>query len=132
MLLLNYLILSIISFLVSGVLFIPFINLLYKLKFQNPENSSKDILGRPTLFNKLRGHKVGTPSGGGILMILVSLSLISIYCLLMFSYISWTVLILLITLGLFGFIGLVDDLYKSFRLRNKNGLFLRVRYKLAI
>ena len=128
----EYLILIILSFLLSGVLFIPFINLLYKLKFQNPENLSKDILGRTSLFNKLRGHKVGTPSGGGILIISVSLLLISAFCLLKSSYINWTVLILLITLGLFGMLGLIDDLQKFFRMRNKNGSFLRVRYKLAI
>ncbi|MFH1565665.1 MAG: hypothetical protein ABIB98_00485 [bacterium] len=129
---LNYLILTIVSFLISGILFIPFINLLYKLKFQDSENSSKDLLGRISLFNKLRGHKVGTPSGGGILIILVSLILITFYFLFTYSYINWTALILIITLGLFGLLGFLDDIQKFFRVRNKNGSFLRVRYKLLI
>jgi len=128
----KYLMLSIVSFLLSGSLFIPFINLLYKLKFQNPKNSSRDILGRVTLFNKLQGHKVGTPTGGGILIIVVSALLMVGYCLLLFSFINWTVLVILITLLLFGLLGLIDDLQKFFRPREKEIVAFRVRYKLSI
>jgi len=124
--------LSIVSFLLSGSLFIPFINLLYKLKFQNPKNSSRDILGRVTLFNKLQGHKVGTPTGGGILIIVVSALLMVGYCLLLFSFINWTVLVILITLLLFGLLGLIDDLQKFFRPNEKEIAAFRVRYKLSL
>jgi len=105
---------------------------LYKLKFQNPENLSKDILGRKTLFNKLRGHKVGTPVGGGILIIAVTLFLVFIHSFLLSSHISWTIIILLTTLFSFAVLGFIDDIQKFIRIRNKNGSFLRVRYKLAI
>ena len=128
----NYLILSAISFLLSGVLFIPFISLLYKLKFQNPKNSSRDFLGRVSLFNKLQGHKVGTPTGGGILIITVSALLMTGYCLLIFSFVNWTVLVILITLLLFGLLGLIDDLQKFFRPNEKEIAAFRVRYKLSL
>ena len=128
----NHLLLSLFSFILSGVLFIPFINLLYKLKFQNPKNSSKDILGRVTLFNKLQGHKVGTPTGGGILIIVVSALLMAGYCLLILSSVNWTVLVIIITLLLFGLLGLIDDLQKFFRPHEKEIVAFRVRYKLSI
>jgi len=123
--------LAVISFVLSGALFIPFIGLLYKLKFQNPESLSRDILGRKTLFNKLRGHKVGTPIGGGILIIAVSFVLTLVYTVLL-SSIDWEIFVLIITLLLFGAIGLIDDLQKFLRLRNGNGSFLRVRHKLMM
>ena len=128
----NHLLLSLISFILSGVLFIPFINLLYKLKFQNPKNSSRDFLGRVSLFNKLQGHKVGTPTGGGILIITVSALLMTGYCLLIFSFVNWTVLVILITLQLFGLLGLIDDLQKFFRPNEKEIAAFRVRYKLSL
>jgi len=127
----NYLLLTIISFLFSGVLFVPFIGLLYKLKFQNPANLSRDILGRKTLFNKLQGHKVGTPIGGGILIIAVSALLTPLYFLLVSVPISTTSLILLLTLILFGALGLLDDLKKLFKPKD-SAFSLRMRHKLAI
>lgn len=128
----EYLILIILSFLLSGVLFVPFINLLYKLKFQNPKNLSLDFLGRITLFNKLHGHKVGTPTGGGILIILI----VGFYTLAyQFTYaraVSSTTMIILVALGLFGVLGLFDDIQKFFKFERSGVFSLRVRHKFLI
>jgi len=55
---------ALLSFLFSFVLEVPFINLLYKIKFRDSEKLSVDFMGQPTLFNQLHGHNAGTPTGG--------------------------------------------------------------------
>src|SRR3990170_7194712 len=61
--------LVIFSFLLTAVLIVPFIDLLYKLKFTRPKEAPKK--GKIPLFDKLHDIKAGTPVGGGILLILV-------------------------------------------------------------
>ena len=112
----EYLILAILSFLLSGVLFVPFINLLYKLKFQNPKNLSVDFLGRMTIFNKLHGHKVGTPTGGGILIILIITIFTLGYNIIYRTSLNWSVITTLLSLVFFGILGFIDDTQKFFRL----------------
>jgi len=64
--------LIIFSFSISSILVIPFIDLLYKLKFTRKKEAPKT--GKVPLFDKLHDIKAGTPVGGGILIIvLVSL-----------------------------------------------------------
>src|SRR3990172_10653362 len=56
------------------LLAVPFINLLYKLKFQRQREAQRDIFGAVTsIVNRLHGWKVGTPNAGGILVILVAI-----------------------------------------------------------
>ena len=57
------------SFLITGVLVIPFIDLLYKIKFTRRTEAPKD--GKVPLFDKLHDKKAGTPVGGGVLIIAV-------------------------------------------------------------
>ncbi|MCL2110348.1 hypothetical protein FWH30_02085, partial [Microgenomates group bacterium] len=60
------------SFFITGTFIIPFINLLYKLKFQRVRQKTVDPLGAATpIFDKFNQHKAGTPIGGGVLIILL-------------------------------------------------------------
>lgn len=122
----------ILSSLFTGALIIPFINLLYKLKFRNPTYKSEDFLGRKTPFAKLHGWKVGTPTGGGILII-ISTFLFSLvfYFVTKFS-INWTAIILFFTLFSFGFLGFYDDIQKFFNLERTGIWGFRFRYKFVI
>lgn len=58
------------SFLISSITIVPFINLLYKLKFLRKKEAPKK--GKIPLFDKLHDKKAGTPVGGGFLIILMT------------------------------------------------------------
>lgn len=115
----------------TGALMVPFINFLYKLKFQNPKYESKDFLGRESIFNDLHGWKMGTPTGGGILVIISSLLFSVLFYAVTEFNLNWTSIILFTTLILFGLLGLYDDVSKFFKL---NGGFwgLRFRHKFTV
>ncbi|MFH1895878.1 MAG: phospho-N-acetylmuramoyl-pentapeptide-transferase [bacterium] len=118
----------------TAFLTVPFINLLYKLKFKNPKAISEDMYGKKTIFNKLHGQKVGTPTGGGILII-GSAFLFSIvfYSLTRFAF-NWTAAVLFLTMFLFGVLGFYDDYKKFFGKGKDKGVFwgLRFKHKLII
>jgi len=65
--------LIIFSFTITGVLIVPFINLLYKLKLQRRKEAPRS--GKIPLFDKLHDKKAGTPVGGGILIVALVLIL---------------------------------------------------------
>src|SRR3972149_9732434 len=66
----TYLFIVFISFIFNFVLIIPFINFLYKKKFQRAKQHTKDAFNKPTpIFDKFHQHKKGTPVGGGILLL---------------------------------------------------------------
>lgn len=67
--------LLIFSFLISGLLVVPFINLLYRLKLTRLKEAPKK--GKVPLFDKLHDIKAGTPIGGGILVIAIVSALFS-------------------------------------------------------
>lgn len=95
----------------TSALIVPFINLLYTLRFRQKHVHSISAKGQRALHQ----WKVGTPIGGGILVI-ISLVLFSTLFYLITSYeINWTTIILLLTLFLFGLLGLYDDLRKFFK-----------------
>ncbi|PIY79717.1 MAG: hypothetical protein COY81_01220, partial [Candidatus Pacebacteria bacterium CG_4_10_14_0_8_um_filter_43_12] len=58
------------SFLLTSVAIVPFINLLYFLKFQRLQQQSRDVFGSLTpVFNLFHRKKAGVPVGGGLLII---------------------------------------------------------------
>lgn len=61
--------LIIFSFSITAALVVPFIDLLYKLKFVRKKEAPKT--GKVPLFDKLHDIKAGTPTGGGILLITI-------------------------------------------------------------
>jgi phospho-N-acetylmuramoyl-pentapeptide-transferase len=122
------------SFTTTFVLAVPFINLLYKLKFQRQrESGQKNIFGEVTsIVNRLHNWKVGTPNAGGILIILVSIFFSAIFYGLTKFEINWTANILYFTMLSFGTLGLYDDARKFFGYKQSGVWGLRIRYKFAL
>src|SRR3989344_5691995 len=133
----------IISFLVNSLSIIPFINLLYKLKFKRQFQVTRDALNRPTpIFDLYHRNKKGIPIGGGFLLILTT----TVIFLLMFPvmYFFWIpitsiypdivieIKILLFTFISFGLIGLYDDIKKIFFGKKDKFFGLKLRYKLIL
>lgn len=121
------------SFIFTGILAIPFLNLLYKLKFQRQDEREKDIFGKDKpIFWRLHGWKKGMPTGGGILII-TSVLLLSIlfYTVTSFDY-NNTSGILFLTLTSFGILGFYDDIQKIFGWKKTGFWGLQVRYKLLL
>ena len=130
------------SFILTGVCIVPFINLLYALKFQRRNNTTQDMFGKLTpIFDKFHKHKVGTPIGGGLLIILVvAMVFVSIFQILRILGISVTNVypqnkelnVSFFTFLSFGILGLYDDIKKFFGFE-KTGFFgLRMWQKLAV
>jgi len=129
------------SFAVTLVAAIPFIDLLYRLKFQRQREAQKDIFGHFTsIVNRLHGWKVGTPNAGGILIILTTIILSAIFYKLVPGYeirtrafgFNWTSLILYLTLVSFGLLGFYDDIRKFYGLKQSGVWGLRIRYKVLL
>lgn len=137
-----YLGLLIFSFLITSMLVVPFINLLYRLKFQRRIQNTTDAEGnRAKIFDKFNNIKAGTPVGGGLLVIAITSLLYAIlFPLLSFAgiyinsayKISEELNILFFTFVSFGILGLYDDIMKFFGFE-KTGFFgLRIRHKFII
>src|ERR1035437_9122522 len=64
--------LIIMSCFISAILFIPFIDFLYKIKLRRQKQQTRDMFDHRTpIFDKYNEWKVGTPFGGGMLIILL-------------------------------------------------------------
>ena len=86
----TYLFIVFISFIFNFVLIIPFINFLYKNKFQRAKQQTKDAFNQPTpIFDKFHQHKKGTPVGGGILLALTTVFLFFTHPIFIFLTISF-------------------------------------------
>lgn len=118
------------SFLVTGALIVPFIDLLYKLRLTRRAEAPKK--GKVPLFDKLHDKKAGTPVGGGILLV----SLITIIFMLIFPFanhmgikiqsahqnINAELFVIYFTFISFGILGLFDDLVKIFGKMRKGAI----------
>lgn len=128
-------------FLTSG-LYVPFIRLLYKLKFRRQHQVTRDAFNKRTpIFDKFHESKAGTPVGGGILIIaFVTIMLPFILLLMRYFWIPITsvyplfseIKILLFTFISFGLLGLYDDIKKTFHLQDGKFFGLRLRHKLIL
>lgn len=134
--------LLIFSFIITSICLIPFIDILYKLRFQRRTQKTKDLLGKRTpIFDALHRHKKGTPVGGGLLVIII----VSILFALIFPTarflgvfvthvypIKEEINVIFFTFLSFALLGLYDDLMKFFGFE-RNGFFgLRFRHKFII
>lgn len=137
----RYLFIFFISFLVNAITIVPFINLLYSLKFQRAKQTTRDVFNKLTpIFDKFHKDKAGTPVGGGLLIIINTVLLFFLTIFLMittgfeivsnYADILSEVKILLFTFIAFSFLGLYDDLKKIFFWRHEAFFGLRVRHKL--
>src|SRR5579883_284280 len=127
--------LTILSFFITAVLLIPFIDFLYKIKLQRQKQVTKDLFNKRTvIFDKLNSWKVGTPFGGGALLItVVSILTLWAYGLLQISINSWELTTILIGFVGFGMLGLYDDFKKLINDTDKTNFFgLRFRHKFII
>src|SRR3989344_7836741 len=115
---------SILSLLITGILPLPFIDFLYKIKLQKGHSRHRDVFNQNIrLLDRLSAWKVGTPFGGGLLIILV-VTLLSLwaYGLLGVDVKFWELFALLFTFVGFGALGFYDDLRKIFNARS--GVFV--------
>lgn len=124
------------SFTINAALIVPFINLLYKFKFQRSHKQTKDFMGKVNqVFNKLHKSKSGTPVGGGLLLIITT-TLLFLLTLGSFKVIGANITsvyplakemtAIFATFIFFGLLGLYDDIVKFFEIGGaKVGLNLK-------
>ncbi len=127
--------LLLLSFFISAVLFVPFIDYLYKLRLNRTNETKRvDTQNIPTtITSQLLKYKKKKPIGAGVLIIGVTtiLSLWS-YGLLGIRAKPEELFVLLFAMWSFGLLGLYDDIRKNIN-REKLGVFwLRWRHKLLI
>jgi len=131
--------LILISFAATSAAIVPFINLLYRLKFTRRPQKTRDFLGKRTqIFDRFHQQKAGTPLGAGILLI----ALIAIFFAAAFFLskaagvyitsvfpITGELNVIFFTLFSFGLLGFFDDFKKIFNLEEKGVFGLRLRDK---
>ncbi|MBI1864046.1 phospho-N-acetylmuramoyl-pentapeptide-transferase [Candidatus Woesebacteria bacterium] len=108
------------SFFVSSLLVVPFINLLYKIKLTR----RREAMGKKkTLFEKLHDIKSGTPIGGGVLIIVIVVTLFAVLFPILLNFgvfihssfnLFKELLVIFFTFISFGLLGLLDDFVKTF------------------
>lgn len=121
------------SFFITAILIIPFIDFLYKLKFRRHKQVTKDMFdNRTPLFDKFNSWKVGTPYGGGALIIFVVLIwTLWAYGIFNIKANPWEIFVILFSFVSFGVLGFYDDLKKL--VPGKEKFFgLRFRHKFII
>lgn len=135
--------LLIFSFITTSIFIVPFINTLYRLKFQRARQKTRDAFGKLTpIFDMFHRQKAGVPVGGGLLVILVVsilfalllplTNLFGIPMTVVYGNYQAEVNILFFTFLSFGLLGLYDDIQKFFNFE-KSGFFgLRLRQKLVL
>jgi phospho-N-acetylmuramoyl-pentapeptide-transferase len=134
--------LLIFSFLINSVLVVPFIGLLYRIRFLRRKQETKDFLGKLTpIFDRFHKHKAGTPVGGGFLIIFtVGILYAILFPLIKFLGVYVTAVypikeelnILFFAFISFGLLGLYDDIKKFFRFEQSGFFGLKLRHKFLI
>ncbi|MCL5675935.1 MAG: phospho-N-acetylmuramoyl-pentapeptide-transferase [Patescibacteria group bacterium] len=126
--------LLLLSFFITSILIVPFIDLLYKWHLQRKKQDTLDAFSQRTpIFDRLHSWKAGTPVGGGLLIIaVVTVMTLWSYGLFGFSPKPWELFLLLFTFLSFGALGLYDDVRKTFGYRHDGFFGLRLRHKLLI
>lgn len=122
------------SFFITGLLFLPFIDFLYRFRILRQKQKTRDVFNKRAFnFDKLNDWKIGTPFGGGVLIIfVVTIITLWIYGLFRFEINFWEVFVLLFTLVAFGILGFYDDLKKIFNGNSSKFFGLSFRYKFLI
>jgi phospho-N-acetylmuramoyl-pentapeptide-transferase len=139
-----YLGLLIFSFMVNAGLMLPFIDFLYRMRFIRNREVGEVRPEASEEFKQMRlrhSTKAGTPTGGGVLLVLITALLFAVlFPLLQLPRVNLLsgfplgqeVGIIFFTFVAFGMLGLYDDVLKIFGFE-KTGFFgLRMRHKFAI
>lgn len=110
----NLLGLVLLSFFVTSIFMVPFIDFLFYLrrKYKRKIPKGYDDTKTPIHNQLLKGKDIDTPVGGGILLLILICILTLIYSQLNSSVKSHELNILIYTMLSFGLIGLLDDLKK--------------------
>ena len=137
-----YLGLLLFSFIVTSLAIIPFIDALFKFKFRRRVQATIDPQGEAAkIFDKLHNWKAGTPVGGGLLVIIVVITLYAILFPSMQSIgvfiktahnIYHEIVVLFFTMVSWGVLGLYDDILKFFKVEERKFFGLRFRHKFII
>lgn len=126
--------LTLLSFTITVILLIPFIDFLYKIRFKRQRQRTKDIFDQRTpIFDKFHSWKVGTPFGGGLLIIsVVTVLTLWTYGLFGIDIQPWKLFAILFPFISFGMLGLYDDFKKLVNIKNPTFFGLRFRHKFII
>lgn len=134
--------LLIFSFIVTSIFIVPFINTLYRLRFQRAKQKTMDAFGQRTpIFDKFHNAKAGVPVGGGLLIIMVvSVLFILIFPLVKLYGVPITgahnlnkeMNVLFFTFLSFGMLGLYDDVKKFFQFEKEQFFGLRMKHKFVL
>lgn len=126
--------LILLSLFITGTLLVPFIDFLYKMKFRRLKQSTRDMFDKPTpVFDKFNNWKVGTPVGGGLLIIaVVSILTLWAYGILGAELKAWQLFAILFSFISFGALGFYDDMRKMANGHKLSFFGLRFRHKFAI
>ena len=126
--------LVLLSFFITFILYVPFIDFLYKIKFRRENQKTLDPFNqRAVFFDKFHSWKVGTPIGGGLLIILV-VTILSLWTYGIFNINAnvWEIIAFFIAFIGFGGLGLYDDFKKILNGKTRTIFGLRMRYKFLI
>lgn len=120
--------LVLLSIFITGVLLVPFIDFLYKMKFRRLKQKTVDMFNKPTpTFDKYNNWKAGTPVGGGILIIAVVFVLTFwAYGIFKIEINPWVLFVIMFTFISFGILGFYDDLKKMV---NADKIFFGLRFR---
>jgi phospho-N-acetylmuramoyl-pentapeptide-transferase len=126
--------LTILSFFLTMILLIPFIDFLYKIKLRRVKQITRDPFNKRTpVFDKYHDWKVGTPVGGGILIIgVVTILTLWAYGLFSSDPKPWELFVIFFSFISFGLLGLYDDIKKMANYKTATFFGLRLRHKFAI
>jgi len=131
------------SFVFNAFLMVPFINLLYKIRFQRQKQKTKDPFNKLTpIFDFFNKKKAGVPVGGGVMIVSTTLFLYVFFLFLfylfsvpiisIFKNVFKEAVIVFFTFFSFAFLGFYDDINKIF-IAKKHAFFgLRLRHKLIL
>ena len=125
--------LILLSLFITGVLLVPFIDFLYKMNLRRVKQKTVDMFDKPTpTFDKFNNWKVGTPVGGGILIIAaVCVLTLWAYGIFEINVNFWQLFAIMFAFISFGILGFYDDL-KNLVPGHKAVFGLRFRHKFII
>lgn len=128
--------LLLLSFFITVVLMVPFIDFLFKIHMHRTQEDKRktQIDNKPaSITAQLLSYKGKRPLGGGILVVIVTVVL-SLWAagVLGFSAKGGELFILIFTMLSFGLLGLYDDIKKNFRIPHLGLFELRMRHKFVV